>query len=61
MASPVEELKKYNNRLTTVLNELAVLEDYEGTDYEETITDLGFMTVMLEQRRDRLLRKGRTL
>lgn len=61
MASPVEELKRYNNRLTTVLNELAVLEDYEGTTYEELITDLGFMTVMLEQRRDRLLRKGRTL
>ena len=47
-------------RLTTVLNELAVLEDYKDADYSEFVTDFGFMTVQLEQRRERLQRRGRT-
>ena len=58
---PIKQLKHYNARLTTVLNELEQLEDYDGADYSEFITDFGFMTVQLEQRRDRLMRKGRTL
>lgn len=28
MTDPIKKLKHYNTRLTTVLNELAVLEDY---------------------------------
>ena len=60
MKSPIQQLKQYNVRLTTVLNELEVLEDYEGADYSEFITDFGFMTVQLEQRRERLQRRGRT-
>jgi len=52
-------MKNYNMRLSTVLNELAVLEDGVDIDYSDTITDLGFITVMLEQRRERLQRRGR--
>lgn len=61
MTDPIKQLKHYNMRLTTVLNELAVLEDYEGADYSEFVTDFGFLTVQLEQRRERLQRRGRTL
>ena len=60
MTDPIKQLKHYNMRLTTVLNELAVLEDYEGADYSEFVTDFGFLTVQLEQRRERLQRRGRT-
>ena len=47
-------------RLTTVLNELEHLEDGVDADYSEITTDLGYITVMLEQRRERLQRRGRT-
>ena len=60
MTNPIKKLKHYNMRLTTVLNELEALEDYEGADYSEFVTDFGFMTVQLEQRRERLQRRGRT-
>ena len=59
MSNPIKKLQHYNVRLTTVLNELAVLEDFEGADYSEFVTDFGFMTVQLEQRRERLQRRGR--
>ena len=61
MTDPIKQLKHYNTRLETVLNELAELEDYEGASYDEFVTDFGFLTVQLEQRRDRLMRRGRTL
>mgnify|MGYP006896766044 CR=1 FL=1 len=61
MSTPIKQLKHYNNRLTTVLNELETLEDYENTDYSDIVTDIGFCVTLLEQRRDRLMRKGRTL
>lgn len=48
-------------RLNTVVGELESLEDFENVDYSETASDVGFVTVMLEQRRDRLLKRGRTL
>ena len=56
-----KQMRLYHARLGTVLNELEVLEDFEGADYSEVKTDLGFITVMLEQRRERLQRRGRTL
>jgi len=59
MNEDIKKLKNYNMRLSTVLNELAVLEDGVDIDYSDTITDLGFITVMLEQRRERLQRRGR--
>ena len=61
MSTPIDRLKNYNTRLTTVLNELAILEDYEDADYEEIVTDIGYCTSLLEQRRERLQRRGRRL
>ena len=59
--NPIEQLKQYNSRLTTVLNELAILEDYENADYSDIVTDIGYCTSLLEQRRERLHKKGRHL
>ena len=61
MTDPIKQLKHYNMRLTTVLNELAVLEDYENADYSDIVTDIGYCTSLLEQRRESLQRRGRTL
>ena len=60
MSDDFKQLKRYLARLNTVVNELDVLEDFEGVDYSETSSDIGFVTVMLEQRRERLQRRGRT-
>ena len=60
MTNPIKKLKHYNMRLTTVLNELESLEDYEGADYSDIVTDIGYCTNLLEQRRERLQRRGRT-
>ena len=59
MTSPIKQLQHYNMRLTTVLNELAVLEDYDGADYSDVVTDIGWNLRMLEQRRESLQRRGR--
>ena len=56
-----KRLRNYHARLATVINELEILEDFENADYSEIQTDLGFITVTLEQRRERLLKKGRRL
>ena len=61
MNDDFRKLKNYVIRLNTVVNELDVLEDFVDVDYSESATDLGYLTVMLEQRRERLQRKGRTL
>ena len=55
------KLKNYNARLKTVVNELEVLEDFENADYSEIVTDIGYCTVLLEQRREQLQRRGRRL
>ena len=56
----IKKLKHWNTRLTTVLNELSELEDGVDADYSEIIDDIGFCTVLLEQRRERLQRRGQT-
>ena len=61
MSDDFKQLKRYVMRLNTVVGELESLEDFENVDYSETASDVGFVTVMLEQRRDRLLKRGRTL
>ena len=61
MNTPIKQLKHYNIRLTTVLNELEVLEDYENVDYSDIVTDIGYSVAMLEQRRERLQERGRCL
>ena len=55
-----KKLKAYLIRLNTVVNELSRLEDFENVDYSDVATDIGFHTNMLEQRRERLQRRGRT-
>ena len=61
MIKAIEELKRYNARLTTVLNELEVLEDGEGADYTDVVTDVKWNVIMLENRRESLQKRGRTL
>ena len=56
-----KSLKGYLIRLNTVVDELDRLEDFKDADYSDASTDIGFVTVMLEQRRDRLMKRGRTL
>ena len=60
MIKAISELQKYHARMTTVLNELEVLEDGVDADYSDVVTDYHWIVVMLEQRRDRLQRRGRT-
>ena len=55
------QLRNYHVRLGTVINELEVLEDHVDADYSDIITDIGYCTVLLEQRRERLQRRGRRL
>ena len=58
--SDFKKLKHYLMRLNTVVNELEALEDFDGVDYSDVATDIGYHTVMLEQRRERLQKRGRT-
>ena len=58
--SDFRKLKLYVARLRTVVNELESLEDFENVDYSDVATDIGYCTVLLEQRRERLQRRGRT-
>ena len=48
-----KKLKGYLVRLNTVVDELDKLEDFKDADYSEIATDIGYCTVMLEQRRER--------
>ena len=57
--SDFRKLKHYLMRLNTVVNELEALEDFENADYSDVATDIGYHTVMLEQHRERLQRRGR--
>ena len=52
--SDFKQLKMYVLRLNTVVGELDSLEDFEDADYSEIKTDIGYCTVLLEQRRERL-------
>ena len=56
-----KKLKSYLIRLNTVVDELDRLEDFKDADYSDISTDVGYCTVLLEQRRDRLMKRGRTL
>ena len=59
MNDDFKKLKHYLVRLNTVVNELDVLEDWVDVDYSDVATDIGYHTVLLEQRRERLQRRGR--
>ena len=54
-----DKLKRYVLRLSIVVNELEQLEDFKDADYSEVATDIGYCTNLLEQRRERLQRRGR--
>lgn len=56
-----KQLKAYLIRLNTVVDELSRLEDFMDVDYSDVATDIGFHTNMLEQRRERLQKRGRHL
>ena len=58
--SDFRKLKLYVARLRTVVSELDSLEDFVDVDYSDIKTDIGYCTVLLEQRRERLQRRGRT-
>ena len=60
MTDDFRKLKHYLVRLNTVVNELDVLEDFVDVDYSDCSTDIGYVTVLLEQRRERLQKRGRT-
>lgn len=60
MNDDFKQLKRYVMRLNTVVYELESLEDFVDADYSEISTDIGFCTVLLEQRRERLQKRGRT-
>lgn len=56
-----KKLKAYLLRLNIVVGELDVLEDFENADYNDIVTDIGYCTSLLEQRRERLQKRGRQL
>ena len=56
-----KKLKNYLIRLNTVVSELEALEDFTNVDYSDVAVDIGYHTAMLEQRRERLLKRGRRL
>ena len=60
MSDDFRQLKRYVSRLVTVVGELEALEDFVDVDYSEIKDDIGLCTVLLEQRRERLQRRGRT-
>ena len=60
MNDDFRKLKHYLVRLNTVVNELESLEDWVNVDYSDVAVDIGFHTNMLEQRRERLQKRGRT-
>ena len=57
----ISELQRYHSRMTTVINELAILEDGEDVDYTDVVTDYHWLVQQLESRRETLQRRGRTL
>ena len=56
-----KKLRNYHARLATVINELEILEDFADADYSDIVTDIGYCTSLLEQRRESLQRRGRHL
>ena len=61
MSTPIKNMKKTHARMTTILNELEVLEDYDGADYSEVEIDYRWLVQQLEHRRETLQRRGRHL
>ena len=50
MIKAIEELQKHHNRMTIVLNELAILEDGKDAEYSSVVIDYKWLLVELEHR-----------
>ena len=61
MIKAIEELQKYHTRMTTILTELAVLEDGENVDYTPVVMGYRNAVHILEDRRETLQRRGNKL
>ena len=61
MIKAIDEMKKTHARMTTLLNELAVLEDGLDADYSQVVIDYKWLCNELEHRRTTLQKRGRTL
>ena len=65
MDNTITKIKKYHSRLTTVLNELEILEDWQdpeiNNDYEGFLVEWRDNTNILERRRETLQKRGRSL
>jgi len=59
MIKAIAELKKTHSRMTTILNELEVLEDGVGADYSQVTIDYRWLVQELEHRRTTLQNRGR--
>ena len=59
MIKAIEELNKSRIRLNTVVKELETLEDGVDADYTDVVTDLRWVVMTLENRRESLQRRGR--
>ena len=55
----IDELKKSHARMTTVLNELAVLEDGVDSDYSQVVIDYSWLVNELEHRLTTLKLRGK--
>lgn len=57
----IEKMKRYHSRMTTLLNELEVLEYEEHEGYDELSRDYSRIVQALEMRRETLQKRGRHL
>ena len=57
----ISEMKKTHARMTTILNELEILEDGIGADYSQVTIDYRWLLQELEHRRETLQKRGRSL
>ena len=60
MIKAIAEMKKTHSRMTTILNELEVLEDGVGADYSQVTIDYRWLVQELEHRSETLQKRGRT-
>ena len=61
MIETIQKIKNKHNRITTMINELEVLEDENLPVYEDILFELNWITNELENRRERLQKRGRCL
>ena len=50
MMNPIKEIRQECQLINEALDELTVLETFEGADYSDVVTDIRWNRVMLENR-----------